>query len=349
MDMTLDEIASIVGGTVEGDAALRIRGLNGLKEAQPGDISFYADPRYQPDLDTTRAAALIVDAAFADGRRPLIRVVNPYFAFAQLLKHMESLLLVHPTGIHPSAAVASTAVLGEGVALDAHVCVASGARIGARTVLYAGVYIGRDASIGPDCVLYPHVSIRERVTLGARGIIHANSTLGTDGFGYTAVGGRPVKIPQIGSVIVGDDVEIGSNTSIDRATTGNTTIGSGTKIDNLVQIGHNVSIGENCTISGSTGISGSTIIGNNVTIGGQVGTAGHLKIGDHARIGARTGVNKSVPAKSVVSGHPMHDHDVTRRILASLEYLPDALRRLRKLEKRVQNLGQSLDEQATDD
>ncbi len=338
MDMTLREIAAIVGGTVEGDVGLRITGLNGLKEAQAGDLSFFADPRYQPYLETTPAAALVVDAAFADGRRPLIRVGNPYFAFAQLLKHLESLLLVHPKGIHPSAAVAPTAVLGEGVALDAHVCIADGAQIGARTVLYAGVYIGRDAVIGPDCVLYPHVSIRERVRLGARCIIHANSTLGTDGFGFMAVGGKRVKIPQIGSVIVGDDVEIGSNTSIDRSTTGNTTIGSGTKIDNLVQIGHNVSVGENCTISGSTGISGSTLIGNNVTIGGQVGTAGHLKIGDHSMIGARTGVNKSVPENSVVSGYPMHDHQVTRRIMASLEYLPDALRRLRKLEKRAQDL-----------
>jgi UDP-3-O-[3-hydroxymyristoyl] glucosamine N-acyltransferase len=173
--------------------------------------------------------------------------------------------------------------------------------------------------------------------------------LGTDGFGYTTIGEKRVKIPQIGSVIVGDDVEIGSNTSIDRATTGDTTIGSGTKIDNLVQIGHNVSIGENCTISGSAGISGSTIIGNNVTIGGQVGTAGHLKIGDYAMIGARTGVSKSVPERSVVSGYPMHDHEVTRRILASLEYLPDALRRLRKLEKRVKDLGQCPDEQTADD
>ncbi len=342
--MTLGEIAAIVGGTVEGDAATPITGLNGLKEAKAGDLSFFADARYQKYLEASPAAALMVDAKFPGSQRPLIRVANPYFAFAQLLKHLESKWLIHPKGIHPAAAVAPTAKLGEGVALDAFAVVAEGAQIGARTVLYAGVYVGRDTVLGPDCVLYPHVSVRERVTIGARCIVHANSTIGSDGFGFTRVAGIPTKIPQIGGVIIGDDVEIGSNTSIDRATTGNTTIGSGTKIDNLVQIGHNVSIGANCTISGSTGISGSTVIGSNVTIGGQTGTAGHLTIGDNAVVGGRAGVTKSVPANAVVSGYPLNDHELTRRIFAALPYLPDALRRLRKLEKRVQESGQYSDE-----
>lgn len=340
MNMTLGEIATIVGGTVEGDAAARITGLNGLKEAKPGDLSFYADARYLKYLDSTPAAALMVDQKFTGNRRPIIRVGNPYFAFAQLLKHLESLWLIHPKGIHPNASVAPTAKIGKDVAIDAFAVVADGAEIGDRTVLYAGVYIGRDTTIGPDGIFYPHVSVRERITIGARCIVHANSTIGSDGFGFTRVGGVPAKIPQIGGVIIGDDVEIGSNSSIDRATTGNTTIGSGTKIDNLVQIGHNVFIGANCTISGSTGISGSTTIGSNVTIGGQTGTAGHLTIGDNAIVGGRAGVTKSVPANAVVSGYPLNDHEVTRRIFASLPYLPDALRRLRKLEKRVENSGQ---------
>ncbi len=339
MNLTLGEIASIVGGKVEGDAGLRITGLNGLKEAGPGDLSFYADPRYQRFLETSPAAALIVDAAFPGNHRPLIRVASPYVAFAQLLKHLEGLLLIHPAGIHPTAVVGEGAVIGKGVALDAHVVIAPGAKIGEGSVLYAGVYVGRNSSIGPNCVLYPHVSIRERVILGARCMVHANSAIGSDGFGFTDTGGRKVKIPQVGAVIIGDDVEIGSNTSIDRATTGNTTIGSGTKIDNLVQIGHNVSIGEHCTISGVTGISGSTTIGNRVTIGGQAGTAGHLKIGDNVVIGGRAGVTKSVPANSIVSGFPAVDHQVSRRILAGLPFIPDALRRLRKLEKQVEDLG----------
>jgi len=230
-------------------------------------------------------------------------------------------------------------VLGKDVALDAYAVVAPGARIGDRSVLYAGVYIGRETSIGPDCVIYPHVSIRERVKMGARCILHANSTIGSDGFGFASAGGRKLKIPQIGGVIMGDDVEIGSNTSIDRATTGNTTIGSGTKIDNLVQVGHNVVIGEHCTISGASAIAGSTIIGNNVTIGGQVGTAGHLKIGDNAVIGGRAGITNTVLANATVSGFPQNDHRVTRRILASMPFLPEALRRLRKLEKQVEDLG----------
>lgn len=188
MNLTLGEIAAIVGGTVEGDAGARITGLNGLKEAKPGDLSFYADARYLKYLDTTPAAALMVDQKFTGDRRPIIRVGNPYFAFAQLLKHLESLWLIHPKGIHPTAVVAPTAVLGKDVALDAFAVVADGARIGDRTVLYAGVYIGKDTAIGPDCVVYPHVSIRERITIGARCIVHANSTIGSDGFGFTKVG-----------------------------------------------------------------------------------------------------------------------------------------------------------------
>ncbi len=339
MELTVAQIAAIVGGTAEGDATLRITGLNGLKEARPGDLSFYADARYARYLESSPAAALIVDAAFSGAGRPLIRVANPYLAFAQLLKHMEGLLLIHPKGIHPAAVVGDGAVLGEGVALDAYVVVAAGARIGDRTILYAGVYVGRDASIGADCVLYPHVSVRERVRMGARCIVHANSTIGTDGFGFANAGERKMKIPQIGSVIIGDDVEIGSNTSIDRATTGNTTIGSGTKIDNLVQIGHNVSIGSHCTISGGTGIAGSTIIGNNVTVGGQVGTAGHLTIGDNVIVAGRAGVTKSVPANSVISGFPHADHKASQRALAGLRRLPEALRRLRTLEKQVEESG----------
>ncbi len=212
--------------------------------------------------------------------------------------------------------------------------------MGVGTVLYAGVYIGRDAQVGPECVLYPNVVIRERCYVGARCVLHPNATIGGDGFGFANVGGQQVKIPQVGNVVLGDDVEIGANSSIDRATAGSTRVGTGTKIDCQVQVGHNVHIGEHCVISGCTGISGSAVIGNGVTIGGFSGVGGHIEIGDHVIIGGRSGVNASLPAGSIVSDFPATEHSKARRYLASKFRLPEALKRLRQLEKRVEELEQ---------
>lgn len=349
MNKTLREIAELVGGTVVGDHDMVITGLNGIKEARDGDLTFYADPRYADYLRVTTAAAVLVPEDYAGNGRTVVRVPNPYLAFAQVLKHFEESLLVHPSGVHPTAVIADTAHLGRAVAVDAHVCIGEHAVIGDGAILYPGVYIGRGVNIGPGTIVYPNATIRERVTIGARCIIHANAAIGTDGFGFTNLGGKHVKIPQVGTVTLGDDVEIGSNTAIDRSTTGSTTIGRGTKIDNLVQIAHNVRIGEDCTISGSCGISGSTVIGNNVTMGGQVGIGGHLEVGDNVMIGAKTGVHKSIPANSVVSGIPQQDHVVTRRIFASLPHLPNLLKRFRKLEKRVGLLEKYSDGQTEND
>lgn len=337
--MTLGDIAQLIGATIDGDANLRITGLNGIKEAVSGDLTFYADPRYSAYLQKTPAAALIVPNDFPKDARPLLRVAQPYFAFAQLLQLLEQRLLVHPTGIHPTAVVADSAVLGRDVVLDAHAVVCDGARLGDGVVVYAGVYIGQNATIGPKTVIFPNSTIRERVQIGARCIIHSNVAIGSDGFGYAGVGPNRVKIPQIGSVILGDDVEIGSNTAIDRATTGNTTIGRGTKIDNLVQIGHNVCIGEHCAISGSVAIAGSAKIGNNVLIGGQAAIGGHIVIGDGAIVAGKTGVHKSVPPGGTVAGISyQHEAELARKVYAAVEYLPDLLKRFRKLEKRVDAL-----------
>jgi len=338
MNMTLSEIAAIVNGEVVGDGNLRVTGLNGIKEAQQGDITFFADPRYERYLEATPAAALIVPHDFESNGLPLVKVPEPYFAFAQLLLHEEQRLAPHPTGIHPTAVLAESATIGKNVALDAHAVVAAGATIGDNTVVYAGAYVGAETRIGPDCILYPNATLRERVTLGARCIVHANATIGADGFGFTRIGTTPFKIPQIGTVVIGDEVEIGANSAIDRSTTGTTAIGSRTKIDNLVQIAHNVSIGEDCTISGSCGISGSTVIGNNVTMGGQVGIGGHVTIGDNVMIAAKTGIHRDIPSNSVISGIPQNDHAANRKIWASLPYLPDLLKRVRKLEKQAANL-----------
>lgn len=338
MNKSLSEIAQLVNGTVVGNSDLRVTGLNGLKEAQPGDLSFFADPRYKSLLEDSKAVAILASSDFKANGIPVIQVDNPYFAFSALLKDYEREVLIHPSEVHPSATIAESATIGPGASIDANVRIEENCEIGENCVLYAGVYVGRNSTIGPDTIIYPNTTIRERCTLGARCIIHSNVAIGADGFGFALVNGVRAKIPQVGTVTIGDDVEIGSNTSVDRATTGTTTIGNGTKIDNLVQIGHNATIGEHCTISAITGIAGSAQIGNHVMIGGQAGVGGHLKVGDNSMIAARAGISKSVPPGSIVSGFPQNDVKVTRRILMSLPYLPKLLRRVRNLEEKVANL-----------
>ena len=338
MDKSLDEIAKLVEGTVDGHGDVRVTGLNGLEDAKSGDLSFLANPRFESLMETTQATAVLVPENFGDNGLPVIRVGHPYLAFATVLKMYEKEIVLHPVGIHPSSVISEGASLGKNVGIDAFVRVEEGCELGDDVVLYSGVYVGRGSKIGKGSIVHPNVTIREGVMIGARCIIHSNVSLGSDGFGFTIVDGAHVKIPQVGTVQIGDDVEIGSNSAIDRSTTGPTLIGDGTKIDNLVQIGHNVTIGKHCTISGGTGIAGSTKIGNNVMMGGQVGISGHLEIGDNVIIGAGTGITKSVPEGSVILGTPHYDHNVTRRIWVSLPRLPKALRRLRILEERVDKL-----------
>ena len=338
MDKSLEEIAKLVEGTVVGQRDLRVTGLNGLEQASPGDLTFLANPRLESLLETTKATAVLVPADFGHNGISLIRVEHPYLAFATVLTLYEKETTRHPQGIHPSAAISEGAFLGKNVGIDAFVRIEDDCEIGNNVVLYSGVYVGKGTKIGADSIVYPNATIRERVIIGDRCIIHSNASIGSDGFGFTKAEGVHVKIPQVGTVQIGDDVEIGSNSAIDRSTTGPTLIGNGTKIDNLVQIAHNVTIGEHCIISSGAGIAGSTKIGNNVTMGGQVGVRGHLDIGDNVIIGGGTGITSSVPAGSVILGTPHYDHKVTRRIWVSLPRLPKALRRLRMLEERVDKL-----------
>ncbi len=348
MDKSVHEIAEIVRGEVVGDGSVRVTGLCGIKEAQPGDLAFIGDPRYRVYLGTTGASVVIVPRDTEAAACPLIRVDNPYLAFAAMLKVLEAEVLVHPRGIHPTAVIGEGVVLGKNVALDAHVCLADHSRIGDDAVLYAGVYVGRACVIGPNTVIYPNAVIRERVTIGARCIIHANASVGSDGFGFAPMNGIKAKIPQVGTVVIGDDVEIGSNSAVDRATAGHTIIGHGVKIDNLVQIGHNTRIGDHTTISGSSAVAGSAVIGSHVTVGGMSGINGHIEIGDHAVIAGRSGITQSVAPGRIVSGFPENDHAVTRRIYAAQPRLPEALRRLRQLEERLKELEQRLDGQTAD-
>lgn len=357
MQWSVAEIAERIGGAVIGDAARVITGLNGIREAGAAELTFLASKKYLPYLKTTAAAAILVPdetglsdekRAAANGRT-LIRVSDPYRAFMLLLADVEKAVVRHPEGVHETAVLGKNVRLGAGVALDAHVRVGDDVTIGDGAVIYAGVYIGNGCEIGPNTIVYPNATVRENCRVGARCVIHSNAAIGSDGFGFVQLDGRHRKIPQVGRVVIGDDVEIGSQTAVDRATCGETVIGNGTKIDNLVQIGHNVRIGRHCTISGCSGIAGSAVIGDYVTLAAFAGVAGHIEIGDHVIVAGRGGVTKSVKPRTVVSGFPAQPHDVERRVVAAQRKLPESLKRLRELEQRLCRLEEKLDGQAKHD
>ncbi len=337
MSLTLDEIARRVGGTVSGDGSTRIHGVNGLKEAGPGEIAFLANPKYAALLAGTRASAVIVGDGIA-APIPSIRVRNPDLAFGRAAEFLAGSPYRPPPGIHPSAVVAKDAAIGKDVAIGALAVVEPGATIGDRTVLCPQVYVGQAARIGPDCLLWPQVVVRERCEVGARVILHSGVVIGSDGFGFATEDGVHHKIPQIGTVVLEDDVEIGANTAVDRARFGRTVIGRGTKIDNLVQIAHNVQVGENCLLAAQTGIAGSTRLGKSVVLAGQVGVTGHLEIGDGAIVTAQSGIDKSVLPGAVVSGSPARPRQQHLRALAGADRAQEAQREIRRLRQELEDL-----------
>ena len=350
MNLTLAEIAEQVGGRVHGDATVRITGLNGIREAGPGEITFVRDGRYAPLLMESGASAVLIAEVPEGCAIPCVLTPMPDLAFARLLQMCEFEQLQHPpAGVHPAAVIGDGVTLGNGVHIDAFVRIADGAHIGDGAILYAGVYIGRNARVGEGSLLYPNAVVREECALGARCILHANSTIGTDGFGFAPLDGKWAKIPQVGRVIVEDDCEIGSNTTIDRATFGITRVRRGTKIDNQVQIGHNADIGEHCAIAGMAGIAGSAIIKSGVRIGAQAGVNGHITIGDGATIAARGGATNSVAPGKIVAGFPAVEHGEWRRAHVAQQRVPELLRRVKQLERQLQSLEGKLDAQATHD
>jgi len=337
MRLTVAEVAARLNGALDGEGGAAITGAAGIRDAQPGDLSFVANPRYAGDVARTRAGAVIVAA---DWKHPspaaLIRVANPDAAFAQAVAWFAPPPITPPPGVHSTAVIAETAVIGAEVSIGPYCVIEPGAKIGDRAVLFAGVYVGHEAVVGADARLYPHVSIRERCRIGDRTILHNGVVIGSDGFGYTVdAAGRREKIPQVGIVVVGEDVEIGANTTIDRARFGKTLIGRGAKIDNLVQIAHNVVIGEDAVIVAQVGIAGSTQIGAKAVLAGQAGVAGHLTVGDGAMVGGQAGVTKNVPAGAFVSGYPAAPHDKATKIHALLMRLPELKDRVAALEARL--------------
>jgi UDP-3-O-[3-hydroxymyristoyl] glucosamine N-acyltransferase len=331
---TLGELAALVGGSLEGDPALVITGIAGLQEAQPGEITFVAEQKYLRTLTTAKASAVILDRTMpAD--RPAIRVDQPYHAFATLLTCFYP-RPCPPAGINAPAAIGEHVHLGQEVTLLPFVTLSDDVTIGDRVVLYPGVFVGPGSSIGDDSVVYANVTIYDRVTIGRQVIIHAGAVIGADGFGYApSSDGRHLKIPQVGGVRVEDEVEIGANVCIDRATLGETLIRRGTKIDNLVHIAHNVEVGEDNLLLAQVGISGSCRLGTHVTLAGQVGVIDHVEIGDHATVIAQAGIAKDVEPRTIMAGSVAIPHPVWRRVQAATPRLPELLRTVAALERRI--------------
>lgn len=344
MHFSLAELAERVGGRVEGDGSLRLERVMPLEEAGPSDVSFFANRRYAADFAATRAGAVIVgESEEAPAGRTLLRAANAYLAFAKIAT------LFHPPR-EPVPEISPRAVISDGAVIDpsaeiqdlAHV--GRGATIGARTILFPGVVVGDGARIGDDCVLHPNVVVRERCVVGNRCTLQPGAVLGGDGFGFAfdmegdGSGPRHVKVPQSGIAELEDDVELGANCTVDRATLGKTIVRRGAKIDNLVQLAHNVEIGPLSLIAAQTGISGSTKVGMGVAMGGQVGIVGHLSIGDGARFAAKAGVHNDVPAGEIYSGFPAGPHRDWLRESAAVRVLPALVKRVRELEKALKRL-----------
>jgi UDP-3-O-[3-hydroxymyristoyl] glucosamine N-acyltransferase len=341
----LAELAEAIGGNYEGDPELGLTGIAGLREAETGDLSFLANGRYQGLVAETQASAIIVNRKAEIDGIPLIRVDDPYLCYLKAIRLFSSPIRGEfPPGISERAFVHADAELGADCHVGDFVHVAAGCRIGRDVVLMPGSILLTGTTVGDASIIFPNVTLREGCKLGERVIVHAGSVIGSDGFGYAWDGERHRKIPQIGHVALGDDVEIGANVTIDRATTGVTRIADGCKIDNLVQIAHNVEIARNSIVVAQVGISGSTRLGENVKVAGQAGIVGHIEIGDGAQVGAQAGVTKSVEPGRAVSGYPARPHDQSLRLQAAVGRLPELVRRVKEMEHEIADLRRALED-----
>jgi UDP-3-O-[3-hydroxymyristoyl] glucosamine N-acyltransferase len=335
---TLGEIAQYVGGRVYGDPGLVIRAAATLGEARQGDISFLANRRYEKLLESTQASAVIVGQEIPGAAVALLVADDPYFAFAQTLIYLYGYRRHKEVGISPRASIAAGARLGANCHVHDFVTIADDVEIGRGCILYPCVFIGAGTRIGDDCILYPSVTVYDGSTIGNRVIVNANSTIGVDGFGYATHEGVHHKIPQVGGVVLEDDVEIGSSCSIERGTLGDTVIGQGSKLGDLVTIGHGTRVGPHCLLVAQVGIAGSTTVGHHCTIGGQAGIVGHITIGNHVTIGGRAGVVNGIPDGETVLGAPAIDAGEARRSYMMIPYLPQMRQDIRNLQSELQRL-----------
>lgn len=339
MVFTAAQIATIINGKVEGDANASVNSFGKIEEAKSGQLSFLANPKYEDYIYTTQASVIIVNDNLQlkeAVKTTLIRVLDAYSAFAALLRKYQEIIQQQLTGVQEPVYIAKTAQYGDNVFIGAFSHIGNQVSVGNHTKIHAQVYIGDQVKIGDGCIIHPGVKLLHSTILGNNVIIHAGTVVGSDGFGFAPqADGTFIKVPQMGNVVLEDDVEIGANCTIDRATIGSTIIRKGAKLDNLIQIAHNVEIGMSTVVAAQAGISGSTKIGKGVMIGGQAGIVGHLKIEDGAKINAQSGVSKNIESGKAVTGSPAHDYTSALRSQALIRKLPELEKRVKELEGKI--------------
>lgn len=342
MEFTAGQIAAFLGGTVEGDGDIKVNTFAKIEEAGPGCLTFLANPRYTHYIYTTGASAVLVSNSFeaeGDISAALIRVENPYEALSRLMRMVDHVLNPQPAGVEQPSFVADGVTVPEEAYIGAFAYIGEGVTLGKGVKIYPNVFVGRGCEIGEGTILYPGVKVYPRCKVGKRCIVHAGVVIGADGFGFAPdAEGKYEKIPQMGIVSIGDDVEIGANTTVDRATMGRTVVGDGTKLDNLIQVAHNCVIGNDTVMAAQVGVAGSTHIGSHCMVGGQVGFAGHITIGDNVQIGAQSGIPNNVAAGSRLMGYPAVDSREFLRQAALIKRLPSMADELRRIVKTVDAL-----------
>jgi UDP-3-O-[3-hydroxymyristoyl] glucosamine N-acyltransferase len=336
--LKLLEIAERLDCRLEGDGSIDIRGVAGIEDAAPGDLTFFTNPKYAAELRATRASAVILGETAERAPCAMLRAKQPYLAFAHAVGLFDDSWRPAP-GVHHLAWIGEGVMLGSDVSVGPFAVIEPGARVAARTIIYPHVTIGRQAEIGEDCIVHARVSIRERTRIGNRVVLQDGAVVGSDGFGFARrTDGTHEKIPQIGGIVIEDDVEIGANSTIDRPAVGETRIGAGTKIDNLVQIAHGVTVGRNVLLAAQVGVAGSVTIEDDVTLAGQVGVAGHITLGKGVIATAQSGIPNSVDAGAFISGYPAIPNRDWLRASAVFRKLPELKKRLAELERRIKEL-----------
>jgi UDP-3-O-[3-hydroxymyristoyl] glucosamine N-acyltransferase len=342
MTFSAAQIALLINGTIEGDPSASVNSFGKIEEAGEGQLSFLANPKYEDYIYTTKASVIIINEGFQlkqPVKATLIRVTDAYTAFATLLSKYQEIMQQQLSGVQEPSYIAKTAVYGQQVFIGAFAYLGEKVKIGNNTKIYPNAFIGDNVSVGDNCIIHPGVKIYHDCVIGNNVIIHAGTVIGSDGFGFAPqADGSFKKVPQIGNVVIQDNVEIGANATIDRATIGSTLIKSGAKLDNLIQIAHNVEIGNSTVIAAQAGVSGSTKIGNGVMIGGQAGIVGHIQLGDGAKVNAQSGVSKSIDPGKAVTGSPAYDYTAALRSQAVSRKLPELEKRVKELEALIKQL-----------
>jgi UDP-3-O-[3-hydroxymyristoyl] glucosamine N-acyltransferase len=342
MNFSATQIAAIINGKIEGDAAASVNSFGKIEEAKQGQLTFLANPKYEDYIYSTQASIIIINDSLQLKQTvaaTLIRVPDAYTAFATLLSKYQEMMTQQLSGIQQPSYISKTAIHGQNVFIGAFAYLGENVKVGNDTKIFQQVFLGDNVQIGNNTIIHPGVKVYKDCMIGNNVIIHAGAVIGSDGFGFAPqADGSFKKVPQIGNVVIEDDVDIGANTTIDRATIGSTIIKAGVKLDNLIQIAHNVEVGNNSVIAAQAGVSGSTKLGKAVMVGGQVGIVGHLQIGDGAKINAQSGVSKSIEAGKAVTGSPAHDYTAALRSQAITRKLPELEKRVKELEALVKKL-----------